>query len=143
MSNTLEQDIDAILREMVKKLDQRVPTEVCIALAKKKLSILLVKEPEAVDSVTIGDPFPKWKWKMDWCKEHGLSPTLGWGEAEEAWAEEAWAEDMERKIHIDRLSAEMNEFMTRRSTCNCCSDMEVDIHAASLFDFSLDDPPEG
>jgi hypothetical protein len=27
----------------------------------------------------------KWKWMMDYCKRKGMSPTLGWGSAEEAF----------------------------------------------------------
>jgi hypothetical protein len=33
------------------------------------------------------DPFPKWKWMMDYCKRRGTSPTLGWDQAEKAWQE--------------------------------------------------------
>ena len=37
-----------------------------------------------VDSV---DPFPKWKWMMDYCKSKRISPALGWEMAEKAWRE--------------------------------------------------------
>ena len=31
------------------------------------------------------DPFPKWKWMMDYCKKFGVSPFFGWDAAKEAW----------------------------------------------------------
>ena len=56
-----------------------------------------IEKPETADETLGGgllspppcspDPFPKWKWMMDYCKRCGMSPTLGWDQAEKAWQE--------------------------------------------------------
>jgi len=44
-----------------------------------------LKKEDAERPHCSADPFRKWKWMMDYCKCKGMSPTLGWGSAEEAF----------------------------------------------------------
>jgi len=44
-----------------------------------------LKKEDAERPHCSADPFRKWKWMMDYCKRKGMSPTLGWGSAEEAF----------------------------------------------------------
>lgn len=38
-------------------------------------------------AICSADPFPKWKWMMDYCRERKWHPSEFWDLAEKAWCE--------------------------------------------------------
>jgi hypothetical protein len=51
--------------------------------------ILVIDNCRRAAPTCSADPFPKWKWMMDYCKINGMSPTLGWESAEKAWRDKS------------------------------------------------------
>ena len=49
-------------------------------------SLRMVKKAIDMHFELVNHP-DRWSWQMDYCQEHGMSPSLGWEKAREAYLE--------------------------------------------------------